>query len=125
MKFFLLPIGVVFFLSFSKADFFLPSEIWEKEIQKTERANFSVKGNCKMCKKRIEKAALSIKGVKMAVWDIPSNIVDIIYDVKKVSLQDIHEKISSVGHDTDKAKAKDDVYESLPMCCLYRTEPIH
>jgi len=25
-----------------------------------------------------------------------------------------------VGHDTDKAKAKVDVYTELPFCCLYR-----
>lgn len=125
MKRFLLPIALILFISFSKSDFILPSEKEEKENQKTERTNFVVKGICKMCKKRIEKATLSIKGVKMATWDIPSNMIDIIYDAKKIDLQDIHKKITSVGHDTDKVKASDDVYDSLPMCCQYRTEPIH
>jgi hypothetical protein len=28
--------------------------------------------------------------------------------------------IAAVGHDTDKVKAKDEVYADLPFCCLYR-----
>ena len=80
---------------------------------------------CKMCKKRIEKAALSLKGVKMATWDIPSNMIDIIYDDKKLELKEIHNKIASVGHDTDKVKSSEDVYDELPMCCQYRTGSIH
>ncbi|MEE3034245.1 MAG: heavy-metal-associated domain-containing protein [Bacteroidota bacterium] len=126
MKKLLTPIALILFISFSKADFIsLSQDDNLKEVQKTERTSFVVKGNCKMCKKRIEKAALSIKGVKMATWDIPSNMIDIIYDVKKIDLKDVHDKISSVGHDTDKIKARDDVYDALPMCCQYRTEPIH
>ena len=40
-------------------------------------------GNCEMCKKRIEKAALTVKGVKTASWDIPSNVISVIYDSKQ------------------------------------------
>jgi mercuric ion binding protein len=32
--------------------------------EKNVKSNFEVNGNCEMCKKRIEKAALSVKGVK-------------------------------------------------------------
>jgi len=125
MKKLLLLMTFILFISFSKSDFISSAEDNSNQVQKTERTSFVVKGNCKMCKKRIEKAALSLKGVKMATWDIPSNMIDIIYDNKKLELNDIHNKISSVGHDTDKAKASEDVYDELPMCCHYRTEPIH
>ena len=41
----------------------------KKDIQKT---SFEVNGVCGMCKARIEKQAFTIKGVKSATWDIPS-----------------------------------------------------
>tara|TARA_B100001113_G_scaffold112330_1_gene91199 strand:+ start:477 stop:860 length:384 start_codon:yes stop_codon:yes gene_type:complete len=125
MKKLLLLMTFILFISFSKSDFISSVEDNSDQVQKTERTSFVVKGNCKMCKKRIEKAALSLKGVKMATWDIPSNMIDLIYDDKKIELSDIHNKIASVGHDTDKAKASEDIYDELPMCCHYRTESIH
>ena len=121
----LLLMTFILFISFSKSDFIYLAEDNSDQVQKTERTSFAVKGNCKMCKKRIEKAALSLKGVKMATWDIPSNMIDIIYDDKKLELKEIHNKIASVGHDTDKVKSSEDVYDELPMCCQYRTGSIH
>ena len=125
MKKLLLLMTFILFISFSKSDFISSTEGNSDQVQKTERTSFAVKGNCKMCKKRIEKAALSLKGVKMATWDIPSNMIDIIYDNKKLELKEIHNKIASVGHDTDKVKSSEDVYDELPMCCQYRTGSIH
>tara|TARA_B100000965_G_scaffold45120_1_gene33037 strand:+ start:943 stop:1320 length:378 start_codon:yes stop_codon:yes gene_type:complete len=125
MKKLLLLMTFILFISFSKSDFISSAEDNSDQVQKTERTSFAVKGNCKMCKKRIEKAALSVKGVKMATWDIPSNMIDIIYDNKKLELKEIHNKIASVGHDTDKVKSSEDVYDELPMCCQYRTGSIH
>ena len=88
--------------------------------QKNEKANFEVSGNCEMCKKRIEKAALSVKGLKVANWDIPSNILSIVYHSEKVNLLEIQTAIAEVGHDTPLAKAPDVTYYKLPMCCLYK-----
>ena len=42
------------------------------------------------------------------------------YDEAKIKLLKIHKTIAAVGHDTDKEKASDDVYNKLPGCCLYR-----
>ena len=125
MKKILLLMTLILFISFSKSDSIFSVEDNLTQVQKTERTSFVVKGNCKMCKKRIEKAALSLKGVKMATWDIPSNMIDVIYDNKKLELNDIHNKIASVGHDTDEAKASEDVYDELPMCCQYRNGSPH
>ena len=73
-----------------------------------------------MCKKRIEKAALNVKGLKVANWDIPSNILSISYNSEKVNLQEIQTAISKVGHDTPLRKAPDDTYNKLPICCIYK-----
>jgi copper chaperone CopZ len=75
--------------------------------------------NCEMCKKRIEKAALDVKGVKMANWDIPSNQLMLIYDAQKLDILEVHKAIAQAGHDTEKATANDEIYANLPLCCLY------
>ena len=51
------------------------------QSEKNVKSNFEVNGNCEMCKKRIEKAALSVKGVKMVIWDIPSNIITVTHNI--------------------------------------------
>jgi copper chaperone CopZ len=86
---------------------------------KKEKAQFEVVGNCEMCKKRIEKAALDVKGVKMANWDIPSNQLMLIYNAQKLDILEVHNAIAQAGHDTKKATANDEVYANLPLCCLY------
>lgn len=88
----------------------------KKDIQKT---TFEVNGVCGMCKARIEKTAYRVKGIKTANWDIPTHQFSILYDANKVSLETIHQIIANAGHDTPLATAPDEVYENLPLCCLY------
>jgi len=88
--------------------------------QKNKKTNFEVSGNCEMCKNRIEKAAFNVKGLKAANWDIPSNILSVVYNSEKVNLQEIQTAIAKVGHDTPLEKAPDETYDKLPMCCLYK-----
>ncbi|USD24812.1 heavy-metal-associated domain-containing protein [Flagellimonas marinaquae] len=87
---------------------------------KNKKDNFEVKGNCGMCKARIEKASIKLKGVKYASWDVESKELSVIYNEAKCSLSNIKEAISKVGHDTDEFTADDKVYEKLPACCKYR-----
>ena len=86
---------------------------------KVVTANIKVFGNCGMCKERIE-TALDHPGIKTATWDTKTKNLEVVYNSKKISEQQIHEIIASAGHDTEKVKAKDDVYAQLPFCCLYR-----
>ncbi len=88
----------------------------KKDIQTT---NFEVNGVCEMCKARIEKTVFKIKGVKSVSWDIASHQLSLIYDASKTPLINIHNEIAAVGHDTDLARATDEVYNSLYMCCKY------
>jgi periplasmic mercuric ion binding protein len=86
---------------------------------KTVTANIKVYGNCGMCKERIE-TALDHPGIKLAKWDPKTKNLEIVYNSKKINEDKIHALIAEVGHDTDKVKAKNDVYGNLPFCCLYR-----
>ena len=83
---------------------------------------FKVSGNCDMCKKKIETAAKSVKGVKSAVWNAETQSITVKYDDNKTKLIDIHNKIASVGYDTDKVMADDKTYDKLHGCCQYERE---
>jgi len=83
------------------------------------KTKFKVYGACGMCEARIEKAAKSVDGVDAADWNRETKMLTIEYDSGKVNLDDVHKKIAEAGHDTDKVRAKDEVYKALPACCHY------
>ena len=84
---------------------------------KTEK--FKVKGNCGMCEKRIEKAALSVDGVSKADWNKETKKMVVVFDDSKTDVHKVHMAIAKAGHDTEMHKAKDEVYNELPSCCKY------
>jgi len=87
------------------------------ETTKTE--TIKVLGNCDLCKARIEKAA-KIEGVSKAEWSDETKMLTLVYEPTKVKSDDVQKKIAAVGHDTEKFKADDKAYNSLPVCCKYR-----
>lgn len=80
---------------------------------------FLVQGVCVSCEKRIEKA-LKIKGIKSAQWEVETKMLTVNYNPSIIKLEGIHSKMAEVGHDTELKKAKEDVYNALPDCCLYK-----
>jgi len=82
------------------------------------KASIRVTGNCESCKKRIEKAA-KVDGVKKAEWIESSNILTVTFNPLKTTVDQIEQTVAKVGHDTEKYKAEDSVYNSLPDCCHY------
>lgn len=87
----------------------------EKEIK------FKVFGNCNQCVDRIE-GVLKIPEVKYSKWNKKTKILRVIFD-SSIDADSLHKRIAAVGHDTEKFKAPDSVYASLPKCCLYRENP--
>lgn len=79
---------------------------------------FKVYGACGMCKDRIE-AAATIDGVSFAEWSQDKQMLTLHYDADQVDLEKVHQRIADAGHDTEKVRADDEVYNSLPACCHY------
>mgnify|MGYP001171590208 FL=1 len=98
------------------------SNAYAQDSPKKKKVSFKVSGNCEMCKMRIEKAALSVNGVKYANWSIPENQLRLIYNSNKVNIIEVHESVSNSGHDTSERKAPSEIYSELPLCCLYVRE---
>lgn len=97
----------------------------QENNSKAQSASFKVKGVCEMCKTRIENGTIRLKGVKYSNWGIVSNKISIIYNSKKIKLDDIHKEISLLGHSTEKYDAPEKIYNALPDCCKYKTLEIH
>lgn len=86
---------------------------------KSKSEKFQVNGKCEMCEKRIEMAALSLEGVSKADWNKETKEIEVTINEAKTSLQNVHEAIAKVGHDTQLVKTTDDAYNELPACCKY------
>lgn len=90
---------------------------------------FLVKGNCNMCKARIETAATKA-GAISANWSAENQTLTMVLDESKVTCDTILKQVAEAGHDNEKFKAPDGVYKALPACCLYtrgsdKNENIH
>jgi hypothetical protein len=92
--------------------------------EKNRKMTMEVDGVCEMCKVRIEKAALGVKGVKYALWDIPSHQLSLIIDERKTDPMQIKTALVAVGHDTKELKATEDAYNSVMPCCKYRDDKV-
>lgn len=88
--------------------------------QNLHKSQFQVKGNCEMCKERIESAALKA-GANAARYSIDSQTLT-LETSDSVSSDDILKKVADAGHDNEKFKATDENYQKLPGCCLYNRE---
>ena len=103
----------------------VPFFTFSQSNDKNTKDTFSVEGNCSMCKKRIEKAALSLNGVKYAKWNKKSGDFSIIYNNEKVNIQEIRSKIAQSGHDNGEYATTTEVYDKLPDCCKYKDTGKH
>ena len=91
----------------------------KKEVEKVKHVTIPVKGNCELCKTRIEKAAMSVKGVKVAMWEQKSQTLHLQYNPSKTTPEKVMLAVAKVGHDAGKVKATATAYKSLPSCCQY------
>ncbi len=83
--------------------------------------SFTVYGSCEMCKERIE-SSLDRKGIQTAYWSQEDQKLFVTYNSELFTEEQLHNIVAMVGHDTDKVKADDIVYQNLPGCCHYRKD---
>jgi outer membrane receptor for ferrienterochelin and colicins len=87
--------------------------------------SFIVKGDCDMCKSRIEKISLGTPGVYAAEWSDETLLLNLEVDTVKLDLQNLHEKLAKAGHETSLLKADPEAYAALPACCHYNDVGSH
>ena len=87
----------------------------------TKTEIFKVWGKCDMCKERIEKT-VTAEGATSASWDVKTQMLTVSFDPSKTSKETLSKKLAAAGHDTEKFKATDEVYNKLPGCCHYERQ---
>jgi Cu(I)/Ag(I) efflux system membrane fusion protein len=82
-----------------------------------KQSTFFVRGNCEMCKERIESTASSIKGVSFVAYDVDKEELKVGYDTLLVSEIEIEKKIAQTGHATLNVPMDTINHNKLPECC--------
>lgn len=92
----------------------------QAQTKKTE--TIPVAGNCGMCKKTIEAAAMEA-GASKAKWSEATHELKMTYDTEITNIQKIQEAIAKAGYDTRDVKGDDKAYNALHGCCKYERDP--
>ncbi len=79
--------------------------------------SFASSVKCGMCKKTIESNLGKEKGVQSVNVDLKEHTVNVVYNPKKVSKDDLKVKISKIGYDADEKVADQKAHDALPGCC--------
>ena len=90
--------------------------------QTLTKSTFLVKGNCGLCKERIETSAKKT-GAKTATWDAETQKLEVEFVPEKTSADEILKNIAAIGHDNEKYAATEKIYSKLPECCHYERTP--
>lgn len=88
--------------------------------QNLSQNQFKVKGNCNLCKERIETTAKKA-GAKQAAYSVDSQTLTIETE-DGVSTDNILREVAKAGHDNEKFKASEADYNALPACCHYERD---
>lgn len=97
---------------------------------KNAKASLAVNGVCNSCKARIEKAALGVKGVKFAQWNVGTHALSLVLDERKTNVGEVQKAIAKAGHDnalpdgSQAVTATDEDYNKVAPCCKYRDEEV-
>jgi len=83
----------------------------------SKETEFFVRGNCEMCKERIENTAKNVSGVTSANWDVNSSSLKVTFDSTKVKELDLHKAIAGTGHGTKLIEMNTKAHDELPDCC--------
>ncbi|HWZ21655.1 MAG TPA: heavy-metal-associated domain-containing protein [Cytophagaceae bacterium] len=79
--------------------------------------SFYVRGNCAMCKERIEKSLTNKKGIIKSSWDVETKNLTVTYDSTKINEGKIQQIVANAGHETKTVVSPQAVHDALPECC--------
>lgn len=101
----------------------LSTQAQEKK-NKNAKYTIMVNGNCEQCQRRIQKAAFSVDGVKMANWNIETHKLEVVLNEEKTSVAEVKKAVAKVGHDAEDVRATQEAYDNLHHCCQYEREEV-
>ena len=89
-----------------------------KSGESTKMTSFiQTNAQCGDCKERIEGLLNYEKGIIYSNLDLETKIVEVKYNTKKTSLEEVKKVISGIGYNADEVKALKTAQNALPSCC--------
>lgn len=83
-----------------------------------------VYANCEHCVERIEGVLKPTAGIFSARMDVSVGKLFVSYNSQSITNDQIQKMVASIGHDTKKYRAADNIYKALPACCKYERATI-
>ncbi|MCG2611152.1 cation transporter [Flavobacterium sp. SM15] len=109
-------IAIVFMFLSINTSFAQQSKKTQKAVIKTTITCDHCK-ECETCGQLFNQKLLREKGVQMVTLDTEKMTIEVIYNAKKTTLENIKTAISNLGYDADNLKANPQAYEKLDGCC--------
>ena len=75
---------------------------------------------CESCGNRIQNAVYAGKGIRTVKVRAEENIIEVSYNPKKTTADDIRRAITAVGFSADDQKPSATAYSNLDACCKRR-----
>jgi len=95
----------------------------QRRGQSLVNTEFKALGLCGMCKTRIERAAMSVEGVRQATWNQAKQMVAVRFDSTRTNQEAIERAIARAGHDTQNFITDEKTYSNMYHCCKYPRDP--
>jgi periplasmic mercuric ion binding protein len=84
--------------------------------------SFYVRGNCSMCKKRIESDVKKITGVAEVRYAVEGEQLKVTYDTTLATRTTIEQHCAALGHATEVHPMNKKNHDALPECCKVSTQ---
>lgn len=96
----------------------------QTKAPKMQTVTIKTSAVCGMCKTAIESNLSLVKGVKLAILDLETQVVTVTFLNKKTDTDKIIKAINAIGYDANLSPADAKAYNNLPACCK-KDMPIH
>lgn len=90
---------------------------YAQDDKKTENLVIHTTTVCDMCKKTIEENMIYEKGVKKVNVDLEASTVNVEYDARKNTPEDLRTALIDLGYGADGLPGNEKAFSKLPECC--------
>jgi len=98
--------------------FLLTGTAIAKDKEPVKRTVFiQTNAQCGDCKERLEGVLNFKSGIIYSDLNLDDKKIEVKYNSKKITLEEIKKIISEIGYDADEVKAVESAQNELPVCC--------
>ncbi len=82
---------------------------------KTRKTTAVIKSNveCELCKSNIEKNISKVKGIRKITADYKTHEIVVVFNARKISIEEIRKNLSDLGYDADSIPANNRMNQLL------------